>query len=158
INGAMHDLARLISRDTLLRVSGPTETSEDQGRGAPHSYPGWQEALLRRVLNANFHFGTMESAKALAAFAARSDAAENMRAEALEELADWPHPSGRDRVVGLWRPVAAVRPAEMAVHALQPLLASILKTAPAAVRVAALHAAENLVIPESGALLSDLIA
>ena len=75
INGAMHDLARLISRDTLLRVSGPTETSEDQGRGAPHSYPGWQEALLRRVLNANFRFGTMESAKALAAFAARSDAA-----------------------------------------------------------------------------------
>src|SRR5712671_5781400 len=81
------------------------------------------EPLIRRVLNANFHFGTAESARALALFAARSNAAVNMRVEALEELADWPHPSGRDRVVGLWRPVAGQRPREDAVEALKPMLA-----------------------------------
>src|SRR5207248_4951509 len=146
INGAMRELARLIGRDTLLRVPGPAETSEDQGRGAPRPYPGWHEALLRRVLNANFHFGTMESAKALAAFAARSDAAEKMRVEALEELADWPRPSGRDRVVGLWRPVAAVRQRETAIEALQTALAEILRSAPDSVRVAAVHAASRLTL------------
>ncbi|HKI72238.1 MAG TPA: PVC-type heme-binding CxxCH protein [Verrucomicrobiae bacterium] len=158
INGAMRELARLIGRDTLLRVPGPAETSEDQGRGAPRPYPGWHEALLRRVLNANFHFGTMESAKALAAFAARSDAAEKMRVEALEELADWPRPSGRDRVVGLWRPVAAVRQRETAIEALQTALAEILRSAPDSVRVAAVHAASRLTLTGAGPVLSELVA
>src|SRR6185503_15286879 len=99
--------------------------------------PTASEPLLRRVLNANFHFGTRESAKALAAFAARGESEENMRIEALEELADWPNPSGRDRVVGLWRPVAAVRQRETAVEALQPTLAGILRETPDSVRVAA---------------------
>ncbi|PYL00107.1 MAG: heme-binding protein [Verrucomicrobia bacterium] len=157
INGAMRELARLVGRDTLLRVPGPEETSEDQGRGAPRPYPGWQEPLLRRVLNANFHFGTMESAKALAAFAAHSDAAENMRIEALEELADWPHPSGRDRVVGLWRPVAGVRQRETAVEALRPVLAEILRSAPEGARVAAARAASRLTITEAGPVLSELV-
>ena len=98
INGAMRDLAALIDRPTA------------------------SEPLLRRVLNANFHLGTSASAKALATFAARADAPENMRVESLEELADWPQPSGRDRVVGLWRPVAAVRHRETATEALQPAL------------------------------------
>src|SRR5205823_11296036 len=78
--------------------------------------------LLRRVLNANFRFGTPETAKALASFAAREGAPETMRVEALDELADWPHPSGRDRVVGLWRPIAATRLRETAVEALRPAL------------------------------------
>src|SRR6266566_4969493 len=99
INGAMRDLAALIDRPTA------------------------SEPLLRRVLNANFHLGTSPSAKALATFAARADAPENMRDEALEELADWPQPSGRDRVVGLWRPVAAVRHRETGAEALKALAA-----------------------------------
>src|SRR5207247_10278830 len=61
INGAMADLAPLIEKPTA------------------------SEPLLRRVLNANFHFGTGESAKALAGFAARGDAEENMRVERSEE-------------------------------------------------------------------------
>src|SRR5437867_5258520 len=97
----------------------------------------WIDALLRRVLNANFHFGTADNAKALAGFAARAEAPEKMRVEALEELADWEHPSGRDRVVGLWRPISAARPRETAVAALQPVLSDILRSAPENVRAAA---------------------
>jgi quinoprotein glucose dehydrogenase len=133
INGAVADLAALIEKPTA------------------------SEPLLRRVLNANFHFGTRESAKALASFAARGDAEENMRVEALEELADWPHPSGRDRVVGLWRPVAAVRPRETAVEALQPALAGILRAAPDSVRVAATRAVSRLNIADAAPLLSGLV-
>ena len=133
INGAMPDLAGLIEKPTA------------------------SEPLLRRVLNANFHFGTRESAKALAGFAARGDVEENMRAEALEELADWPHPSGRDRVVGLWRPVAAVRPRETAVEALQPALAGILRDAPDSVRVAASRAVGRLTIADAAPVLSGLV-
>ena len=110
------------------------------------------------MLNANFHFGTSESAKALAAFAARGDSAEKMRVEALEELGDWAHPSGRDRVVGLWRPVAAVRHRETAADALRPVLADILRSAPASVRVAAAGAAGRLAITDSGPVLAELVA
>jgi quinoprotein glucose dehydrogenase len=134
INGAMRELAALIDQ------------------------PINDEALLRRVLNADFHFGTAESAKALAGYAARSDAVENMRVEALEELADWPHPSGRDRVIGLWRPVAAIRPRETAVDALQPGLAAILRSASDRVRIAAIHAAGRLVIAAAAPVLSELVA
>src|SRR2546425_12378668 len=80
-----------------------------------------------------------------------------MRVEALEELADWPHPSGRDRVVGLWRPVAAVRPRETAVEALQPALAGILRATPDSVQVAATRAAGRLNIAGAAPLLAGLV-
>src|ERR1051325_1266869 len=86
INGGMMELARLVNRDALLPASASSSAAGD-ARGGPAPGPNTdaQEPLLRRVLNANFHFGTAESAKALAAFAARSQAPEMMRAEALEE-------------------------------------------------------------------------
>jgi quinoprotein glucose dehydrogenase len=133
INGAMPDLAALIES------------------------PAASEPLLRRVLNANFHFGTRESAKALAGFAARGEAGENMRVEALDELADWPHPSGRDRVVGLWRPMAAVRPRETAVEALQPALTGILREAPDSVRIAASRAVGKLNITDAARHLFEFV-
>jgi quinoprotein glucose dehydrogenase len=81
--------------------------------------PKVPDALGYRVLNANFRLGKAENAAAVARFAARSDASEALRVEALKELADWAKPAGRDRVMGLWRPlpprsvdvVAALRPA-----------------------------------------------
>jgi quinoprotein glucose dehydrogenase len=133
INGAMAELASLIEL--------PTDS----------------EPLLRRVLNANFHFGTTATAKALASFAARVAAPPAMRVEALEELADWPHPSGRDRVVGLWRPVAATRSRETAADALEAPLSGILKDAPEKVRVAALAAVAKLAITNAGPAISSLV-
>jgi len=144
------------SRSSAIGSLGGPPSDARGPRALPKD--AYSEPLLRRVLNANFHFGTKESAKALATFAARSDAAENMRVEALEELADWPRPSGRDRVVGLWRPVAAVRQRETAVEALQTALAEILRSAPDSVRVAAVHAAGRLTFTGAGPVLSELVA
>lgn len=133
INGAMQELAALVTQTTT------------------------SEPLLRRVLNANFHFGTTKTAGALATFAMKGEAPENMRIEALQELGDWEHPSGRDRVVGLWRPVAAVRHRETAAEVLQPRLSEILHTAPEPVRIASLRAVEGLRMTSAEPLLGEVV-
>src|SRR5262249_44338361 len=124
INGGWRELAALIEKPTI------------------------DEALLRRVLNANLHYGTPDTAKALAAFASRGESPEKMRVEAVQELADWPKPSGRDRVIGLWRPTAFKRDEATLRDALQPVLAGILKDAPDSVRIAAARAAGQLNIAQ----------
>jgi quinoprotein glucose dehydrogenase len=133
INGALAELASLIDK-------------------TPEAEP-----LARRVLNANLHLGTAENAKALAAFAARNGAGEAMRGEALEELADWVHPSGRDRVVGLWRPVAASRPREAAADALQPLLGSLLESSPLTVQLTAIRTVKSLMMTTAAGVLSSTL-
>ncbi len=72
INEAMPELAKLIN------------VSKD------NSNP-----LQRRILNANFRVGTPESAAALAAFAARNDAPDALRAEALNCWANGKSPAAR---------------------------------------------------------------
>jgi quinoprotein glucose dehydrogenase len=129
INGAMADLAG------LLRGLDPTRANE---------------ALIRRVLNANYHFGTAASAKELAAFVVRKSAPANMQVEAVEELANWQHPSGRDRVIGLWRPVAAHRPLEDAAAAFEPIFPELAESAPAEVKLAAFRAAASLALTNAG--------
>ncbi len=157
ITGAVPDLAALIDSPALTRFldGEPLVPSSVAKDAAPRL---GLEALLRRVLDANFHFGTAHSARGLAAFAARADAPDNMRVEALEELADWEHPAGIDRVMGLWRPVAAVRPPAIAAEALEPQLGAILRNAPDAVRVAALGSVKRLNMTGTGDVLSQLVA
>jgi quinoprotein glucose dehydrogenase len=132
INEAMPQLAALIDR--------PTDS----------------EPLLRRVLNANFRLGTSETAASLARYAARNDALPAQRAEALQELGDWAKPSGRDQVVGLWRPLPP-RDGKIAAEALRPVLTGILQSSPDNVRMAAIYAVEKLLIPEAGPTLFALI-
>ncbi|MBI3414095.1 MAG: HEAT repeat domain-containing protein, partial [Verrucomicrobia bacterium] len=117
--------------------------------------PEIQEPLLRRVLNANFRLGRSENAKALAQFASRGDAPEFFRAEALRKLGEWPKPSGRDHIVGVWRPlVNASRDPFLPASALRPLATDLLKTAPDPVRIAAARAVGQLgLIAESSALV-----
>lgn len=133
INGALADLADLIEK------------------------PLGSEALARRVLNANFHLGTAASAKALAGFAAQNIGSEAMRCEALEELADWMHPSGRDRVIGLWRPAPSTRPREDAAEALHSTLAGILNSAPLVVQLTAIRAVKGLAMTNAVPLLSSVL-
>lgn len=71
----------------------------------------WRTWILRRAVNANLWVGSPTNATALASFAALADAPESVRMEAIEALADWPKPPGRDRIVGLWRPLPARTPA-----------------------------------------------
>ncbi|MGH7968096.1 MAG: HEAT repeat domain-containing protein, partial [Limisphaerales bacterium] len=156
ITGATQDLAALIdspqmsrylSGEPMIPASVPKDVAGKLGL----------EALLRRVLNANFHFGTATTARALAGFAARSDAPEPLRVEALSDLGDWEHPAGIDRVIGLWRPVAAVRPAEVAAEALQMQLGDLVRHAPESVSVAALGSVGRLHMTSASALLDEAL-
>src|SRR5262249_54641316 len=78
------------------------------------------------------------------------------RVEALHELADWTHPSGRDRIVGLWRPVEP-RPAHLAFDALRPALGGIL-SGPDKVREEGAKLAAKLGIKDVGPLLFAMLA
>lgn len=108
--------------------------------------------VARRILNAHFRLGADENAQALATFAA-SDAPDTLRAEALELLALWPQPPGRDRVVGLWRPLPS-RDGTVAAQVLAKILAQIESTAPSVVKVAAKKAATELGLLASAAARS----
>jgi len=105
--------------------------------------PGLTEPILYRALNAHYRLGTAESAKALAAYATRADVTAPTRVEALQMLAAWKNPSGRDRVTGLWRPIPP-RTDEDAKSALAGVLDALLADAPDAVRIAALNASTSL--------------
>lgn len=136
ISGAMRDLAALAASPSLAEA---------------------RPELQRRVVNANFRYGTAASAKALAQLATDSRLNESFRAEALRDLANWEHPSGRDPITGLWRPTAGVRPAKDAAEAIEPKVAGLLQTGPESVRIAAASAAAALNLRSlGGALLATV--
>jgi len=114
------------------------------------------EPAMLRALAANYRLGQPENARAIANFAARADAAETLRLEALSMLEHWAKPSGRDRVVGLWRPLAE-RDGNVAVAALRPTLPGILASNEK-VRQAGAKVAAELGITEVGPLLATIAA
>ncbi len=114
------------------------------------------DPLLRRVLAANYRLGQQENAALLAAFAARSDMPADMRIESLRMLADWQKPSSRDRVLGMWRPIAE-RSSQPASQAVRAELAGLV-SAPAPVRREALQVAAKLGITEVVPVLLELYA
>src|SRR5205823_791817 len=63
------------------------------------------EAILWRALNTNFRLGKAEHAERVAQFAASPRAPAKLRIEAVAMLGDWAKPSGRDRILGDWRPL-----------------------------------------------------
>lgn len=131
INDAMPRLASLIGRTGLT---------------APTMY---------RVLNANFRLGTPENAAAVARFAARADAPIDLRREALKCLEDWTTPGGRDRVIGVWRPLSPREP-QIVRAALRLHLAGLF-SGPDAVRKDAARVAAKLGITEVGTALFTLV-
>ena len=119
--------------------------------------------LWRRVLNANFVLGQPETAAALALFAANtpdtavsSAVASECRAEVLLMLSQWGAPAPRDKVVGLWRPLAT-RPPTPAVAAIEPQLRSLLLTSPAEVRMAAAKTAADLGATSAAPTLAEVV-
>jgi len=106
-------------------------------------HPKTTPPLLRRAMNAHFRLGGSENARTLAVFAAEESAPEALRLEALELLALWPKPPGRDHVVGLWRPLPP-RDGRIAAEALQTVLAKIETSPSTTVKVAANKAAAAL--------------
>ena len=106
-----------------------------------------------RVLNANFRLGKKENAEAVAAFAGRADATAELRIEALKELADWTKPAGRDRVMGVWRPLEPRSP-ELAADAFRAALAGIFNGSDK-VRKEAVATAVKLGVKEVGPVLLE---
>lgn len=83
------------------------------------------DALLRRVLSANFRLGTDTGAKRIAALAASEKLPETLRLEGLAELKMWDRPDPLDRVLGAWRPLKP-RSADFVASVLRPRLGGIL--------------------------------
>lgn len=114
-------------------------------------------ALARRVLNANVRLGGAAAATRLAALAGNPTLDERVRAEAIDALATWAKPQGRDRVVGLWRPVAE-RPAADAIAALGPKLDGLLADTDEPIRRATLQAVARLGLKDAGSKVATLAA
>jgi quinoprotein glucose dehydrogenase len=112
--------------------------------------------LGERVLNAHFRLGKAENALAVARFAAQPDALEPLRIEAVRMLEEWAKPNGRDRVVGLWRPLPE-RPASVAADALKQALGGIF-SGPNKLRTEAAKAAAKLGVKEIGPALLALVS
>jgi quinoprotein glucose dehydrogenase len=129
VHGAANELAAMLSHYSSAATAADLGTE-----------------LGRRVLNANLRVGTVRSAERLARFASTPEAPEALRAEALAILANWEHPSGRDRLTGEWRPVVGDRPSRVAAAAVEPTLAALLTNSPTVVQLAAIQAAVALPI------------
>jgi quinoprotein glucose dehydrogenase len=115
------------------------------------------EPLVVRALNANYRLGGAQHAQALARYALNDRATPEMRAEALTQLGLWGKTPARDRVVGIFRPMDQ-RPADDAVHALQPQLAQLLGNGiPQPVQLAALQAVASLELRAAAPALVALV-
>ena len=115
------------------------------------------EPLGRRVINANFRLGTPATALALAKYAAGRDAINSLRVEAMQCLAEWAKPSGRERLQGLWRPLAPRNPAPAA-RAIESVVGEILKSAPDPIRAEGAKLIAEYLLVQFGPGLRDLVA
>src|SRR5439155_23559443 len=78
------------------------------------------------------------------------------RVEAVGELYDWGHPSGRDRLLGLWRPLPD-RPEKPVAEAVRASLGGIF-SGPTQVRQEGARLAARLGIKEVGPALHTMVA
>ena len=144
----LRDADPFIVREAALAINDAPIVAGYPALAALITQPLTDEAILFRVLNAHFRLGQPANAAALAAYAANVAAPAKLRGEAIAQLANWPTPPARDRVVGLFRPLTpATRPAADAAAALTPLLAGLLNTTtPTIIQTAVLNAIDSLEI------------
>jgi quinoprotein glucose dehydrogenase len=107
------------------------------------------ERALLRAVNAAFRMG---KADLLAEFAAKAEAPSAARVEAIQVLGEWDHPSGRDRLMGLWRPIPE-RSLEEASSALKNQIVALLKTSSEDVVVEAARLAAVFKLEGAGVIL-----
>ena len=152
------DVAKFLSdsdaylvREAALAINDAPIDAATPALAALLQKPIADEAVMLRAINATFRLGTPAHATALATYAARTDAPAFLRAEAVTQLALWPTPPPRDRIVGIYRPFAqTTRDAKAAADALSPVLKTLLAAdAPERVQTAAVKAAEKLELASS---------
>ena len=103
----------------------------------------WPERALLRGLNAAFRLGDIKQVLGVA----RSELSPALRLEALRMMAEWDSPSGRDRLMGLWRPIPA-RPRQEAADHLQAGIGGLLQSGPPEVSMEAARLAVAFKITE----------
>jgi quinoprotein glucose dehydrogenase len=114
------------------------------------------EALLRRVINANLRVGTAEAMQNIIDYSQKESAPAAMRAEAIEALSTWPKPSVLDRVDGRLRGVVQRDPSLVISKATDPLIHS-LRSKDSVVRISAIKAISKLNIKAGTAPLLGLL-
>ena len=119
--------------------------------------PVTDEPFVLRAINANFRLGGNTGANALGAYAQRTDATPAMRAEALKQLGLFSDTPQRDRVVGIYRPLAK-RSDSAAADAVATATPALLGKAPEEVQLAALDAVAKLKIKSLAPALSATVA
>ena len=105
-----------------------------------------------RAINAAYRGA---DAAALVRFSARKDVPEAARAEALKALSEWAHPSGRDRLIHVWRPIPD-REAAAAREGLAPTVDTLLEEGSDPIKEAASQAAGALEIKAAGTKIAQL--
>ncbi len=158
----------LADRDPMLVREAARAINDDRIDDAADKLAGLKlatkpdPATAWRVVNANFRAGTSDGAKRLAALTTRADLPPQIRSEAVTALGDWTTPGNRDRVTGLFRPLAQggpVREPGLAGAALAPKLAALLAaTTPEPVRAAAIAATQKLKVAVAAPRLAQLVA
>lgn len=114
------------------------------------------EALLRRVINANLRVGTEESMQNLIRYAANESQPMVLRTEAIAALSTWAGPSVLDRVDGRLRGKVERDPALVRSKA-APALLQLLKHKDSQVRISAVKAISKLGISEGNEPLMVLL-
>ena len=160
ITAFLQDTDPYLVREAALAINDAPINAALPALAALTEHPSNDEAVMQRALNAHFRLGQTANATALAAFAARADAPAKLRAEALNQLSLWTKPPQRDRLVGIYRPLAAPsRPRAIAVAALEPVVPSLLAAGtPAAVQAATLRTLNALEIAGAAETLFALVA
>ena len=151
----LYDPDPLIVAEAARAIYDVPITDAMEDLAAIADQPGLSDPVLRRVLNANYRIGGGDHADRIAQIAANASTPEELRVDALRALQDWAEPSGRDRLLGAWRPLEK-RDAALAVSALKPVLAAVF-SGPDRVRRAATRAASRLEIKEVGPTLLALV-
>ena len=146
ITAFLTDADPLIVREAVQAINDAPITAAYPAIAAFVEHPVDNEPIMLRALNAHFRLGTSADAASLAAYIVRTDAPEALREEALTLLSLWPKPPARDRIVGIFRPLAdKTRDSSVIVEALKPHLAELLGgNSPEALQVATLEVITSL--------------
>lgn len=118
------EAARAIHDEPITKAMPQLAALADQP--LPSGDDGLTDALVRRVMNANFRLGSKENAERVVRFATDASLPESLRVEALEELKMWDAPSPLDRVLGAWRPISEKRDAGFIADLLRSQLGGII--------------------------------
>ena len=154
------DTDPLIVREAAEAINDEPIVAAYPALAAFVEHPVNDEPIMLRALNASFRLGTPTEADALVRFAAQPNGSEILRTEVLALLALWPKPPARDRIVGIFRPLAEKsRPAAAAIQALTPHFSELLvHSVPEAVRAAAISTAVSLKLTAAGPALNAVVA